>query len=259
VDGVAAFLLADTGLEAWSFALLCGVSFLGSFITATLGLGGGMLMLASMALFMAPAILIPVHGAVQLGSNVGRTALMYKNVIKGIIPVFLAGTILGAAIGAKMVIALPVPLLKATLAIFILYSIWAPKFQASRPGQKTFFGVAVISSFATMFVGATGPLIAPFLSAASTDRKQVVATHGALMTMQHLLKLLAFGLLGFSFAPYLPLLAGLILCGFAGTWIGKHTLNRLPEHIFRIGLKTILTLIALRLLYGAVGAALTPS
>lgn len=257
MDGLTELLLNGAGLEPWQFTLLCGVSFLGSFITATLGLGGGMLMLASMALFMVPSILIPVHGVVQLGSNVGRTALMYKNILTGILPVFLAGSILGAVVGGQMVIALPVPLLKAILAIFILYSIWVPKYQASKPGQKTFFGVAVVSSFATMFVGATGPLIAPFVSAASTDRKQVVATHAALMTMQHLLKLLAFGMLGFSFAPYIPLLAGLILCGFAGTWVGKHTLNRLPEHLFRIGLKTILTLIAVRLLYSAASAMLT--
>ena len=61
-------------------------------------------------------------------------------------------------------------------------------------------------------------------------------------------------MLGFAFGPYVPLLVGLIASGFAGTGAGRLVLNRLPERVFRIGLKAILTLLALRLFYGAVGA-----
>ena len=51
-------LLDGTGLELLSFILLCAVSFVGSFITAAVGLGGGILVLATMALFINPAVLI---------------------------------------------------------------------------------------------------------------------------------------------------------------------------------------------------------
>ncbi len=254
MDAVAALLLDGTGLALWSFLLLCGVSFLGSFIAAALGLGGGALVLAVMALFLPPAVLIPVHGTVQLGSNFGRAALMRSHILTGIVPAFLIGTLLGAAIGVQLVIALPISLLQAVLAAFILYSTWAPKFRASEPGKKTFFGVGVLGAFVTMFVGATGPLVAPFAAAASDQRQQVVATHAALMTIQHGLKVIAFGVVGFAFGPYLPLLAGLLGCGFAGTYVGRLLLHRLPERAFRIGLKAILTAIALRLLYGAASA-----
>ena len=74
------------------------------------------------------------------------------------------------------------------------------------------------------------------------------------MTIQHGFKIVAFGVVGFAFGPYLPLLAGLLGCGFAGTCIGRQVLHRLPERAFRIGLKAILTAIALRLLYGAASA-----
>ncbi len=254
MDAFVGLLLDGTGLALWSFLLLCGVSFLGSFIAAALGLGGGSLVLATMALFLPPAVLIPVHGTVQLGSNFGRAALMRSSILTGIVPAFLVGTLLGAAIGVQLVIALPIALLQGVLAAFILYSTWAPKFRARAPGKKTFFGVGVLGAFLTMFVGATGPLIAPFAAAASDQRQQVVATHAALMTIQHGLKIVAFGVVGFAFGPYLPLLAGLLGCGFAGTYVGRQLLHRLPERAFRIGLKAILTAIALRLLYGAASA-----
>ncbi len=249
-----ALLLDGTGLALWSFGLLCGVSFLGSFIAAALGLGGGALVLAALALFLPPAVLIPLHGTVQLGSNAGRALLLRSHVVTAILPAFFVGTIIGAAFGVQLVIALPIAPLQTVLAVFILYSTWAPKFQASNPGKKTFFGVGVIGAFLTMFVGATGPVVAPFAAAASGHRQQVVATHAALMSIQHLLKIVAFGLAGFAFGPYLPLLAGLLGFGFAGTYLGLRALDRLPERAFRIGLKAILTAIALRLLYGAASA-----
>ena len=244
------YLAQGSGIDLWVFMLLCGVSFLGSFISASMGIGGGGLVLATMALYLPAPILIPIHGVVQIGSNIGRVALMSSHVITQIVPAFLVGTIIGALIGGKFVVSLPIPVLQFILALFILYSTWAPKFSTSRPGKFAFFNVGVLSTFLTMFVGATGPLIAPFVAASSKNREEVVATHAMLMSIQHTLKIVVFGVLGFAFGPYLPLLAGLLACGFAGTWVGKKMLARLPEKIFRIGLKVILTLIALRLLFG---------
>lgn len=243
------------GLDFWQFAFLCAVSFLASFITATLSLGGGILMLAVLALFLPPAALIPLHGAVQLGSNAGRALLMRRDVLLLILPAFIFGSIIGALIGGQLVVTLPTALLQAILGAFILYSVWAPGFRARRPGKRTFFILAIASSLATMFVGATGPLVLPFIAAAGKSRQEITATHAALMTIQHLLKLIVFVLLGFSFTAWLPLLAGLLLSGFAGTWVGRHVLNRLPEQAFRLILKIILTLIALRLLSGLFSAA----
>lgn len=247
-------ILGGTELQLTGFIILCAVSFIGSVIAASLGLGGGLLVIAVMALYLSPAVLIPVHGVVQLGSNLGRTILMIRHVLTPILPAFVAGTVIGAAVGGQLFVSLPTSALQVVVALFVIYATWTPKFQARTPGKKAFFAVGVYGAFITMFVGATGPLVAPFAAAANKDRHGVVATHAMLMTVQHSLKVIAFGLLGFAFGPYIPLLIGLLACGFAGTWTGRRILNRLPEQAFRIGLKTILTLLALRLLYGALAA-----
>ena len=244
-------LLGGSGLDPWGFATLCGISFLGSFVTASMGIGGGGLVLATMALFLPPPVLIPLHGVVPLGSNIGRTALMSRHVFFDIVPMFLIGTLLGALVGGQLVVALPVTLLQTVLGIFILYSAWAPRLKARRPTTRTFFYVGAVATFLTMFIGATGPLVAPFIAASCDKRQQVVASHAMLMSIQHGLKIIVFGYLGFSFAPYASLLIGLLAFGFAGTYVGKLVLNRLPEKSFRAGLKIILTILALRLLYGA--------
>jgi uncharacterized membrane protein YfcA len=258
VDSVLAYLADGPGIPLSAQSLLVVVSFAGSALAATLGLGGGALVLAVMALYFPPAVLIPLHGVVQVGSNCGRAALMIRQVIGGILPIFIIGSIIGAVAGAKLVVSLPVSWLQLVVALFVIYAAWGARFKFSggRPSQAKFFIVGMLAAFATMFVGATGPLIAPFVISSSGDRRQVVATHAMLMTVQHGVKILAFGFLGFAFWPYVPFLAAMLVAGFAGTWFGRNILYRLPEHAFRLGFSLVLTLLALELLWRSLPAVL---
>ena len=251
MESIIAFLVEGTTLTIEGFSALCGISFIGSFIAASLGLGGGLLVLAVMTLFLPPTVLIPIHAVVQIGSNGFRAILMRRDILYSVIPAFVIGTLIGSYIGGKALFALEIWVLQVILGVFVLYATWAPKFKSSNPGPAKFFGCGVFGGFATMFVGGTGPLLAPFVNAACKERQQVVSTHASLMTFQHLFKVILFGVLGFSFGPYIPLLVGLVSFGVCGTIVGKKVLDKLPEKVFRIGLQTILTLLAARLLYAA--------
>ena len=44
---------------------------------------------------------------------------------------------------------------------------------------------------------------------------------GRRLTIQHGLKIVSFAALGFAFGPYIPLLVGLVLCSFIGSYAGK--------------------------------------
>jgi len=247
MQGLAEWLTLGPGVTPWTFAAMCAVAFLGSLSTAALGLGGGVLMLAAMALALPPVVVVPLHGVVQLGSNIGRTLVMLRQVLWPLVPAFGIGAALGAVAGANVALALPLWLLQLVLALFLLYAVWAPSF---RPGVATrgkFFAVGALSTFVSMFVGTTGPLTAPFVAAASPERRHVVATQGALMSLQHGLKIVAFGLAGFAFAPYAVLLVAMLGSGLLGTVVGSRLLLRLPERAFREGFRLVLTLLALRL------------
>ncbi len=59
-----------------------------SMITATLGAGGGVLLLVLMASWLPPAAIIPVHGMIQLGSNSGRAILTRHHIDWKVIAAF---------------------------------------------------------------------------------------------------------------------------------------------------------------------------
>src|SRR5690606_28826366 len=99
--------------------------------------------------------------------------------------------------------------------------------------------------------GATGPLVATFIRGLA-DRRQLVATHAMLMTIQNLFKVATFTALGFAFGSYLPLIVAMVAAGFAGTALGSRLLLKIPDHVFRIGFKVVLTVVALDIVRGAI-------
>ena len=253
MNSVIEFLIAGTDLSIAGFFVLCFVSLLGSLIAGALGLGGGALVLATMANLLPPTALVPIHGVVQLGSNLSRALLSWRETLMSIVTPFFIGTILGAAIGAQFVVALPKSWLQLVLAAFILVSTWLPNLQSRSASKVKFFFVGVVTTIVTMFVGGTGVLVGSFVAPACPERHQFVSTHSVVMTIQHGLKIITFVLLGFAFGPYMALLIGLVSCSFIGSYAGKLLLNRLPERIFRVALKATLTVLALQLLYSALG------
>lgn len=237
-------------------AALISLSFVTSALTGAFGLGGGVLMLAAMTQLLPPAVLLPVHGVVQVGSNSGRGIIMRRDIARPLVLPFLLGSLVGVTAGAQIVGMLPRSVLLMVLGAFILWSVWTPKLRPARLPAPWFGLVGAVSSFCTMFVGATGPLVAAFLVPDPLTRHQVVATHAAFMTLQHALKVGAFTALGFGFLPWLPMLALMIGLGFLGTMLGRRLLDRVPEKRFATGFKLMLTALALKIV--ADGAGLWP-
>jgi len=246
------FLDMVPGVAPGVFVGLTVLSFFTAAFGVVAGLGGGVLLLGVLAAVFPPAVLIPIHGAVLLGTNCGRVVVLWRHRQKQLLPIFIAGAVVGAIMGGQIVVALPTTMLQIVLGFFILYACWAPKLAARAYSHTKFFLMGLIGTLLGMFIGSTGTLIAPYVAAACPDRRQFVATHSVFMTLIHGLKLVVFGALGFSLTTYLPLIAAMIATAFLGTFFGRGVLNRLPERVFRRIFQVVLTLLALRLLYTGV-------
>lgn len=234
--------------------VLIVVAFLGSAITAGLGIGGGLTVITVLASLVPAAAVIPIHGVVQLGSNVGRTAVQRAHVDWSIMAYFIFGSLIGAAVGGSVVVQLPEAVLKTVIGLFILFSIWGPtRFRITKTGPATMGVSGAVSTFLTMFIGASGPFVLAVLEPRLSERRALIGTHAACMVIQHTLKLIVFGILGFAFGPWIPLAAAMIAAGIFGTLLGSWLLHRAPEELFRKVLKVTLTALAVNLLLSAAG------
>lgn len=249
-------LIALPQAPLWVTPLLCGVGLLGSLITASVGAGGGLLLLAVMTMFLPVASVIPLHGVIQFGSNASRTALLVRHVRVSVLVAFAGGAVVGAAAGAQALVRVPEAWLQLMLGVFILVLSWVPVPRLRRGSPAGVAGAGAITTVLTLFVGATGPLVAAFFHALRLERLAHVGTFSACMLVQHGLKLAVFGFAGFAFGPYLPFLAVMLGCAFVGTWLGRQVLVRLDDARFHRALALLLTLLALRLLYAGVAGVL---
>ena len=103
-----------------------------------------------------------------------------------------------------------------------------------------------------MFFGASGPLVAGIVKTMKLEPVKHLATHSALMTIQHLIKVIIFGFVGFVYAEYFFLITAMIISGFVGTMIGKNVLVTFGKKYFKLVLNIVLSLIALNLTWNAV-------
>ncbi|MEM1288526.1 MAG: sulfite exporter TauE/SafE family protein [Pseudomonadota bacterium] len=240
-------LLPD-GLSILSALFLVAAAFVTSAMTAAFGIGGGVALLAVMASIVPVAVLIPVHGVVQAASNISRAVVERRHVVWPLIGTFSLGAFMGALIGGQLVVSLPDTLLKVLVGCFVLFSVWGGRITSSGHGP---FGLAVggmLASILTMFVGATGPFVAALLASRLEDRRNYNGTHAAAMVIQHGLKIVTFGLLGFAFGAWLPLMAGMIVAAFLGAPVGSRLMHAMPEERFRTIFKWVLTALAIQLL-----------
>ena len=244
------------GMSQGVFAALLATSFVGSFITVAFGIGDGALLLAVMATLVPPAALIPTHGVVQIGSNLGRAAVTFRHIFWPALPAFTLGSAIGAGIGGSLAVSLPPAWVQIGVGSFVIWSVLGRPPKGVRDWPLT---VGAISSFLTMFFGATGLFVATFTKSQKLPRHDHVATHAALMTVQHGVKTIAFGLLGFAFSEWWGFVIAMIAAGFLGTLAGKRLLNRLDDRMFRRALDVILVLLSLRLIWGGIRQLLAGS
>lgn len=233
-------------LDPTSAYFLFAASFVGSFITVAMGIGGGAVLLAVMASLVPPAALIPVHGVIQLGSNLNRAFMMRRHALWPPIMGFGVGSAIGVTIGGAIVVELPPGFVQIGVGVFVIWSVFRkPPAWLVRWSLVT----GLISSFLTMFFGATGVFVAGYLKSLSLGREAHVATHAILMTLQHALKIIVFGLLGFAFGPWLGFIGVMVATGLLGTLVGKQVLQRMNDAIFGKVLNGILLILAVNLIW----------
>ncbi|PCJ91911.1 MAG: hypothetical protein COA52_08015 [Hyphomicrobiales bacterium] len=235
-------------INHWFALFIILVSFGTSVISASLGLGGGIVLIAIMGLGIPLAALVPVHGVVQLGSNAGRSFVQRKHITKWVLLWFGAGSVVGAIVAGRLTLEMPENLWKFGLGTFIILITWMPKPKFGKTAKPVVFLGGAFGAVLTMFFGATGPFAMAVNAPHSHTKHGVVATHAAAMTLQHLLKVLVFGFLGFAFMKWLPLMLAMVVSGYLGTIVGSKLLDKLPEAFFRKALKITVTVLAIALI-----------
>jgi len=229
------------------FALV-PIAFLTSALAGAIGMGGGVLLIALMPGLVPAAAIIPIHAITQLGSNVSRAAFGWRHIDWTLIPAITIGSVAGAWFGAELYSGLDLRWIPALIGGIILFITW---FKLPQPKGGSHFALVLLGFYQTglgMVAGATGPLGAAVLLRHNRDRDWLVVNTAAYMSLNHGLRMFAFGLLGFAFMPWLELIVAMVVAVILGSWFGTRLRSTIPQKNFHFWFKLLVTLLALRMI-----------
>lgn len=244
-------------IGAFELGILAVAALLTAILSAVVGMAGGIVLLAVMLLFLPPLVVIPLHGVVQLVSNSSRTFIQRAHLRWDIIWRYGILLLPMGALGLQVAQRLPADTAKAMIGVFVLIATWAPRalLLGTQPEQtnpqRRFFLLGGVAGVLNVSLGAIGPLLAPFYLNLGLTRFQLIGTKAASQMLGHLAKLIVYGVAGFVYVDWLSVLAILAACVVVGTWLGSQLLERVNEVWFVRTYKTVLSLIAIRLMLSA--------
>lgn len=216
--------------------LLGLATFVAGLLSAVSGFGGAVLLMPVFVAVLGVRDAVAVLTVVQLASNVSRVVLNRRDVVRPLVTAFSVGAVPAAVVGALVFAAAPVPTLTRLVGAFLLAAVgWlrlAPRMP--RFGRPAIVGVGAASGFGSALVGSVGPLVAPFFLAQGLVRGAYIGTEAATAVVMHVVKLVVYG----AVAVLTPagLVYGMLLApaSVAGSWVGRHVVDRMPVEVFRV-------------------------
>lgn len=238
-------------MDVMDIAILSIAAFCTSALTAVVGAGGGTALIVIMLQMMNPAAAIPVHGAVQLASNITRTWLLWDHMVWPIIWRFALLLPVGVALGLWLFQGLPSALIQALIGAFVLVSLATRNLAALKDKDLplwVFVPVGFVTGILNMIVGVIAPILGVLVVRNDLKKEQVVGTLGFFGLIGNLLKIAGFTVVGFSFAAYGPTIVCMVPAAILGARVGRAVLANLNERIFMGAFRIMLAGLALKLL-----------
>lgn len=215
--------------------LLASSVILTAIISGVVGMAGGVTLLSLMTFFLKFEAIVPLHGIVQLSSNMSRFFFLKKFINRKIAVFFFMGAPIGTLIAYTLITSIPSErFVLIPMAFLIFYTLFKPK---KLPPLMipiwAFAFLGVLTGFLGPLIGATGPLLAPFFLRPDLTKEEIVATKAVTQMFTHLLKIPLFIKLAFPYQEYAVPLVIMVICATVGTKLGVMLLGKVSEDLFK--------------------------
>lgn len=225
------------------------ISFGTSLITGVIGVGGGLLLIAILPLFLPTNALIPVHGFTQVASNVSRAYFGRKAIQVAVIPKFVIGSFVGVGVFALVLNQISLSYIPLFIGSYILLSLWSQRFNAKIMKYENYYFIGFLQTGLSVMVGTTGQLAIAKLLKDFNDQDKVVATSALFMSITHLLKSVVFLYFGFVFFDYVGLIVVMMSGSVLGSYVGTKLRHKIEGKKLILLLKLLLSALALKSIF----------
>ena len=237
---------------AQNIYLFYGIVLLTSVLSASFGVGSFILIpLAAMVYGSKEAVgIITLYFLFQ---NINKIIVFQKHIVWNVSFKMILWSIPGAILGSFALGFLPADLFNKVLAIFILAYIandvfeFVPKKHYSTHKIPLF---GMLYGFLSGLVGSGNLVKGPLFTSMGLLKESYIGTYAITSFFVNVPKILVYlfigVIVGSTFLKAIPFL----VVSVVGTWIGKHLLSRISDHIFYYIVNIVFAISAVALLFG---------
>lgn len=218
------------------YALILAVGLVAGTISEIVGFGSSIMLMPILVLSFGPVEAVPIMAVAATMANFSRIVVWWREVDWRACAAYSATGVIGAALGARTLIALPQTLIEGLLGAFFIAMIplrhWLlrKKFKLNRAHLAI---AGLIIGYITGIVVSTGPLSVPIFLAHGLVKGAFIATEAASSLALYGVKLVVFH--EFGVLPLAILIKGLITGStlMVGSWLSKRFVLKLSADRFQ--------------------------
>ena len=222
------------------------------------GFGNSTIMVPVLLLFFPLAPTLLLTGIIHSFGDIWNILLFRHGIRRRLALLFGIPGVLLAFVGARLVFSIPEEILSRALGIFlvayVLFLFLSSRYSSGGWRMKQSAVIAVISGavsgFAAGIFGIGGVIRGAFLSAFGLPKAVYIATIGAVGLAINSTRTVTYFYQGANLTS--ELYWGLLLfipASFAGAWLAKKIVNKIPEKQFRAVVAVFLLIFGLKLLF----------
>ena len=241
------------------YALILAVGLVAGTISGIVGFGSSIMLMPILVLTFGPVEAVPIMAVAAAMANFSRIVVWWREVDWRACAAYSATGVVGAALGARTLLALPQTLIEGLLGAFFLAMIplrhWLLKKNLKL--NRAHLAIAgFIIGYITGIVVSTGPLSVPIFLAHGLVKGAFIATEAASSLTLYGIKLAVFR--EFGALPLEIALKGMITGStlMLGAWISKRFVLKLSADRFQLMMDALMLLSGGTMLWAALAAAM---
>ena len=178
--------------------LICGM--LGWLVSTIAAGGAATLLIPVIGFLLGPQLVAPVISVAATMANPSRIVFFFRYIHWPVVQWLVPGSILGAVIGAYTFTRLNLEWLQVVIGLFLVTYVLQHRFSRIRfdfsMERYWFLPIGLTISFLSGLVGATGPVLNPFLLAYGLQKEELVATKSVNSLIMQITKLSTYTIFG---------------------------------------------------------------
>jgi uncharacterized membrane protein YfcA len=218
------------------YLLILTLGLIAGTVSGIVGFGSSIMLMPVLVLKFGPVAAVPIMAVASAMANFSRVAVWWREVDWGASAAFAVTGAVGAALGARTLVALPQTLIEGVLGAFFIAMIpirHALIRKNWRLGRAHLAAAGLVIGYVTGIAVSTGPISVPVFLAYGLVKGAFIATEAASSLAVYGAKLVVFQ--QFGVLPWSILAKGLIVGSslMAGSWLAKRFMLKLSANRFQ--------------------------